>query len=102
MHLHLVIGNKAYSSWSLRPWILLKQFGIPFDETVIAMYRPQTRAEMLDQGPSGTVPVLHADDVTVHESLAILEFVADRYPEKAIWPRDWKARALARSATACT
>ncbi len=100
MRLHLVVGNKAYSSWSLRPWILLKHFGIPFEETVIAMYRPTTRAEMLEHGPTGKVPVLHADDITVFESLAIVEFVAEAFPEKPIWPADRKARALARSLSA--
>ncbi len=97
MRLHLVIGNKAYSSWSLRPWILLKHFDIPFDETVIPMYRPTTRAEMLAHGPTGKVPVLKADGMAIWETLAILEFIAEAFPDKPIWPKDRAARALARA-----
>ena len=100
MTLHLTIGNKAYSSWSLRPWILLTAFGIPFDETVIPMYRPETRAEMLAAGPTGKVPVLRAGDIVVAESIAILEFIAESFPDAAIWPRDRAARALARAVSA--
>lgn len=103
--LHLVVGNRLYSSWSLRASILLRAFAIPFRETVIAMYKPDTRERMLAHGPSGKVPVLIDSglidgDVTVWESLAILEHVADRFPEHAIWPRDPAARAHARSAAA--
>lgn len=97
MTLHLFIGNKAYSSWSLRPWLLLRHFGIPFDETVIPMYRPETRAAMLAVSPNGKVPALHDGDLVVSESIAILEYVAERHPEHAIWPSDRAARALARS-----
>ena len=100
MTLHLTIGNKAYSSWSLRPWILLTAFGIPFDETVIPMYRPETRAEMLAVGPTGKVPVLRAGDIVVAESIAILEFIAESFPDRAIWPSDRAARALARAVSA--
>ena len=100
MTLHLFIGNKAYSSWSLRPWILLTEFGIPFDETVIPMYRPDTRAAMLAVSPNGKVPALHDGDFVVSESLAILEFVADAFPDLPIWPRDRAARALARALSA--
>ncbi len=97
MTLQLYIGNRAYSSWSLRPWILLKAFDIPFAETVIPMYRPETRAEMLAVGPTGKVPVLHDGDIVVSESLAILEFIAESFPDRPIWPRDRAARALARA-----
>ena len=100
MNLTLVIGNKAYSSWSLRPWILLTQFGIPFAETVIPMYQPTTRTDMLRLGPTGKVPLLLADDIVVWESLAIVEFVADAFPDRPIWPVDRKARAMARSLAA--
>ncbi|WP_237480448.1 glutathione S-transferase family protein [Lichenibacterium dinghuense] len=97
MSLHLYIANKAYSSWSLRPWILLTQFGIPFDETVIPMYRPETRDAMLAVSPNGKMPALHDGGIVVSESLAIVEFVAETFPELAIWPRDRAARALARA-----
>ena len=97
MTLQLFIGNKAYSSWSLRPWILLKVFDIPFAETVIPMYRPETRAEMLAVGPTGKVPVLHDGDIVVSESLAIIEFIAESFPDRPIWPGDRAARALARA-----
>ncbi len=97
MTLHLYIANKAYSSWSLRPWILLRAFDIPFDETVIVMYRPETRAEMLAVSPNGKMPALHDGDIVVPESLAIVEHLAERFPDRAIWPRDRAARALARA-----
>ena len=97
MTLHLYIANKAYSSWSLRPWILLTAFGIPFDETVIPMYRPETRSAMLAVSPNGKMPSLHDGDIVVPESLAIVEFVAETFPALAIWPRDRAARALARA-----
>ncbi len=94
---HLFIANKAYSSWSLRPWLLLTEFGIPFDETVIPMYRPDTKAAMLAVSPNGKMPALHDGDIVVSESLAILEYVAETFPDLAIWPRDRAARALARA-----
>ena len=94
---HLYIANKAYSSWSLRPWILLTEFGIPFDETVIPMYRPDTRAAMLAVSPNGKMPSLHDGDIVVPESLAIVEFIAEARPDLPVWPRDRAARALARA-----
>ncbi len=97
MHLHLYIGNKAYSSWSLRPWILMTQFGIAFEETVIPLSQPTTGIELLRHGPTGKVPVLHVDDIIVWESLAIFEFLAEAFPKMPIWPADRKARARARS-----
>ena len=97
MTLHLYIANKAYSSWSLRPWILLTEFGIPFDETVIPMYRPDTRAAMLAVSPNGKMPSLHDGDIVVPESLAIVEFIAEARPDLPVWPRDRAARALARA-----
>jgi glutathione S-transferase len=92
----LVIGNKVYSSWSLRPWLVLKAFGIPFTETVIPLRAANTRDLILPYSPSGKVPVLIDGDVTVWESLSIIEYLADRFPDHAIWPRDLKARAHAR------
>lgn len=96
----LTIGNKAYSSWSLRPWILLRQFGIAFDERVIPLYEPTSSLEIQRHSPNGKVPVLAADDVVVWDSLAIMEFVADARPDLAIWPADPAARAMARSLSA--
>src|SRR5271167_4710781 len=95
MPLTLIVANKAYSSWSLRPWILLTHFKIPFEEVVIAMDRPETRAAMLKYAPSGKCPSLHHGRIAVWESLAIMEYVAEAYPEKAIWPRGKAARAYA-------
>jgi glutathione S-transferase len=92
----LVIGNKTYSSWSLRPWFVLKAFGIPFTETVIPLRAADTRDLILPHSPSGKVPALIDGDVTVWESLAIMEYLADKFPDHSIWPRDLKARAHAR------
>ncbi len=97
MPLKLVIANKAYSSWSLRPWILLAHFKIPFEEVVIPLDLPETRTMILEHSPSGKVPALQDGAVTVWESLAIVEYVAEIFPHKAIWPRGKAARALARS-----
>jgi glutathione S-transferase len=97
MPLKLVLANKAYSSWSLRPWILLAHFKIPFEEVVIAMDQPDTRARMLEYAPTGKCPSLHDGAIAVWESLAIAEYVAEKYPDKAIWPRGKAARAHARS-----
>ncbi len=96
--MHLALGNKLYSSWSLRAYILLKAFDIPFDETVIAMYKDNTRERMLSFGPTGKVPVLRDGDLHIWESLAIMEYVAEAFPDKAIWPKDKAARAHARAA----
>lgn len=97
MELRLVIGNKNYSSWSLRPWLLLKQAGIPFSEIRIPLYMPESKERILEFSPSGKVPALIDGDVTVWESLAICEYLAERFPDKQLWPRDTKARALARA-----
>lgn len=96
--MHLALGNKLYSSWSLRAYILLKAFDLPFEDTVIAMYKEDTTARMYSFGPTGKVPVLTDGDVVVWESLAIMEYVADKFPDKEIWPRDSAARAHARAA----
>jgi len=97
MPLKLILANKAYSSWSLRHWILLAHFKIPFEEAVIPMDEPETRANMLKHAPSGKCPSLHDGKTAVWESLAIIEYVAETHPEKAIWPRAKAARAHARS-----
>lgn len=95
--LKLVIANKLYSSWSLRPWLVLKSFGIPFEEIQIPLRLADSRGRLLEYSPSGKVPVLIDEDVTVWESLAIIDYLAEAFPELPIWPRDRKARAHARS-----
>ena len=100
MALTLIIGNKNYSSWSLRPWIALKVAGIPFDEIVIPLYLPGSPEEILKYSPAGKVPVLIHDDEHVWESLAVLEHLAERFPEAHLWPEDARARSLARVVSA--
>lgn len=95
--LKLVIGNKLYSSWSLRPWMVLSHFGIPFEEEIIPLRMPDSRGRMLEFSPSGKVPTLIDGDVTVWESLAIIEYLAEKFPDLAIWPRNGNARAHARA-----
>jgi glutathione S-transferase len=96
----LIIGNKCYSSWSLRPWIVMKAFGIPFEEVLIQLRSGDTRDRIIAHSPSGKVPALVDGDVSVWETLAILEYLADKFPDRAIWPKDMKARAHARSVSA--
>lgn len=93
----LVIGNKAYSSWSLRPWILLAAFGIPFEEKVIPLYQDGSKKKILKYSAAGKVPVLLDGDIAVFESLAIFEYIAEKYSKKDIWPKNKAARAHARS-----
>ncbi len=95
--LTLVIGNKNYSSWSLRAWIALTHTGAAFDELRIPLDTPETGARMLRHSAAGKVPVLHDGDVTVWESLAICEHLAERFPEARLWPEDAAARAHARA-----
>ncbi|MDP2411878.1 MAG: glutathione S-transferase family protein [Pseudolabrys sp.] len=96
MALTLIIGNKNYSSWSLRPWIAMKVAGIAFDEKVIPLYEPGSREQVLAFSPAGKVPVLIDGDQSVWESLAILEHLAERFPAAALWPADPAARSHAR------
>ncbi|MFM0324927.1 glutathione S-transferase family protein [Caballeronia glebae] len=97
----LVIGDKLNSSWSMRPWVLLKHFSIPFDETLIRLGRPDTKAKILEVSPSGKVPCLITDaGDSVWESLAIVETIAETHPEHAMWPRDAAQRTHARSISA--
>lgn len=96
----LVIGDKRYSSWSLRPWLALTAFGIPFKETLIRLRRPETLSEILTHSPSGKVPVLKSGGLVIGDSLAIIEFLAEQHPNKPLWPADRDARAMARSAAA--
>src|SRR6185437_11044445 len=91
--LKLVIANKLYSSWSLRPWMVLAAFDIPFEEIVIPLRVPESRGRVLEFSPSGKVPALIDGEISVWESLAIIEYLADAFPDRAIWPRDRKARA---------
>lgn len=96
----LVIANKAYSSWSMRPWILMRHFEIPFEEEVIPLRHDDTRERILRFSPAGKCPVLIDGDVVVGESLAIIEYLADRHPELPIWPCEFKQRARARALAA--
>jgi glutathione S-transferase len=96
----IVIGNKRYSSWSMRPWLALSLTGAPFDEIVIPLDRPDTKAKILEYSPAGRVPVLRHGDLTVWDSLAITEYLHERHPEAGLWPADPASRAVARSAVA--
>jgi len=96
----LVIGNKNWSSWSLRPWFVLVAFDIPFKEQLIGLRLPGSKAEIMAQSPSGLVPALHDGDQTIWDSLAITEALADRFPDRDLWPQDLAARAYGRSISA--
>jgi glutathione S-transferase len=100
MSFTLVLANKAYSSWSFRPFILMRYFDIPFAEIVIPLGEESTRTEILRYGPSGKCPILRDGDLVIWDSLAIIEYLAERFPDLPIWPRDEKARATARSLAA--
>ena len=100
MPLKLIIANKAYSSWSLRPWILMTHFKIPFEEVVIPLDHADTREKLLAYSPSGKAPALVDGDVAIWESLAIIEYLAEKYPKRPIWPQTRPARALARALAA--
>ncbi|NIF74265.1 glutathione S-transferase family protein [Burkholderia sp. Ap-962] len=99
--MQLIIGDKSYSSWSMRPWVLMRHFGIPFDETLIELRRPETSARIRAVSPSGKVPCLIDDDgLAIWDSLAIAETLAERHPALAMWPAEPAARARARSVSA--
>ncbi|HAO41914.1 MULTISPECIES: glutathione S-transferase family protein [unclassified Afipia] len=101
MALTLVIGNKNYSSWSMRPWMALKGTGITFEEIVIPLYTGDAdKQRILDVTRSGKVPALVDGDITVWDSLAIIEYAAERFPDARLWPQDVVARAHARSISA--
>ena len=97
MALTLVLGNKNYSSWSLRPWTAMKVAGIDFAEEVIPLYEPGSRERVLKYSPAGKVPVLLDGEIRVWESLAILEYVAEKFPNAGLWPVNVAARAHARA-----
>lgn len=96
----LVIGNKNYSSWSMRAWLVLQATGARFDELRIPLDRNDTRRRILECSPAGTLPVLRADGLVVHDSLAIAEFLAERFPAARLWPAEPAARAVARAVSA--
>ncbi len=92
----LIIGNKNYSSWSLRPWLALSEGGIAFDEKVLNMYDPNWPSHVAAHSPTAKVPVLKDGETTVWESLAILEYIAERWPDSKLWPDGLAARTRAR------
>jgi len=96
----LLIANKGYSSWSQRAWLVLRHFGIPFEETVQPLYVDGWKEAILKLSPTGKVPCLVDGDITVWESLAIIEYLAETFPDRGIWPADPAARAHARAASA--
>jgi len=102
--LKLYIGNKNYSSWSMRPWVLLTQAGIPFEEVMVRFdaFTPDSAFKKALQpiSPTGKVPVLADGDLLIWDTLAITEYLAERFPEHGLWPQDRAARATARSACA--
>ncbi len=98
--LTLIIGNKNYSSWSLRPWLAMKQAGIEFTEKLIPLFDENWEAEIPRHSPSLKVPVLECGSLSVWESLAILEFLAEKFPGAHLWPADFEARAVARAVSA--
>lgn len=96
----LVIGNKNYSSWSLRPWLALKHVGVPFEEELIPLEHLDTATRIARHSAAGRVPVLVDGALTVWDSLAIAEYLNEKFPEARLWPADPAARAVARSASA--
>ena len=102
--MQLYIGNKNYSSWSMRPWVLMKQAGIAFDEVMLRFdaFTPESKFKtaLAHQTPAGKVPVLVDNGFAVWDTLAIAEYLAERFPEKHLWPTDAQARARARSVCA--
>jgi glutathione S-transferase len=97
MALHLTIGNKNYSSWSMRPWFTMKVAGIAFEETVISLNAPDFKERLRKISGSGRVPALVDGEIRVWESLAILEYLAETFPAAKLWPADASARAHARA-----
>ncbi len=96
----IVIGNRNYSSWSLRGWLALRQTGRAFEEILVPLDRPETRAAIRRHSPSGRVPLLRHDGLRIWDSLAIAEFLAETYPAAGLWPEDAAARATARAVAA--
>lgn len=96
----LIIGNRIYSSWSLRGWLLARQSGIPIDTEVVPLRQPDTSDRIRAHAPAGKVPALIDGGLLVWDSLAIAEYLAERAPQAGIWPADPAARAMARAASA--
>lgn len=96
----IIIGNKNASSWSLRAWLPLVRTGAPFTETRIQLYPDRRQPKILEHSPSGYVPALKDGDLLVTDSLAVCEYLADKFPEAGLWPSDIARRALGRSAAA--
>ncbi len=94
----LAVANKAYSSWSLRGWLGMKIAGVEFEEVVVPLRQPDTRAEILKFSPSAKLPALIHGEVMIWESLAIIEYLAELFPDAGLWPKDRAARAHARAA----
>jgi len=95
--LTLIIGNKNYSSWSLRPWLAMAAKGIPFSEVLIPLGHPNTKQQIEQYSPSGMVPCLKYGNLIVWESLSIIDFAAEKHPEANLWPEDIELKAVARS-----
>lgn len=96
----LVIGNKNWSSWSLRPWLVMRLLAVPFEEINIRLRRPDSKEQLLKHCPSGLVPTLLKGDLAIWDSLAILDYLAEQSRDVDLWPRDPAARAIARSVSA--
>lgn len=96
--MELVIGDKNLSSWSLRPWLVLKRTRAPFTETLVRLNQETTHAEIRRHSPTGLVPALKVDAETIWDTMAISEFLAERFPQANLWPNDPIARAYGRSA----
>ena len=94
--LTLIIGNKNYSSWSMRPWVAMTAFGIPFQEVRVLLDQQDTATKIAAYSACGRVPVLLAGEMTIWDSLAICEYLAEQFPDKHLWPQDVAARAMAR------
>ena len=98
--LTLIIGNKNYSSWSMRPWVALAAFGIPFQEIRVLLDQADTAQQIAAYSSAGRVPVLTSSELTIWDSMAICEYLAEQFPQHQLWPQDVAARAMARSVCA--
>ena len=98
--LKIVVGNKKYSSWSLRGWLALRLANVPYEEIVVPLDMPDTAQQIRKYSPSGRVPALIDGEITVWDSLAIAEYLHEKCPDKRLWPRDAAQRARARSVAA--
>ena len=98
--LKIVIGNKKYSSWSMRPWLALQETGAPFEEILVGLDLPDTAQQIKKYSPSGRVAALIDGETTVWDSIAICEYLNEKFPQAQLWPADSRRRALARSVSA--